>query len=104
MCYVKVAHPGLLADFQEPAIFHPDTLITNITDKLLKSKICPGFVVGDIGEGEHPLWMRLRDSTSPVVGHCALVLVTIPAPAVERLNFACNLTQPVPGAILTIVS
>ena len=40
-----------------------------LLDKVLKAKIGRGFVMGDIGEGEHPLRMRLRDSTSPVVGH-----------------------------------
>jgi len=58
----------------------------------------------DISEGEHPLRMRLRQPTSPVVGHCALVLVTIPGLTVERPNFASIDIQPVPFAILTIVS
>jgi len=50
---VKVAHPCVLANFQEPAIIEPDPLITNITDKLLEAKIGFSFVMRDIGEGEY---------------------------------------------------
>lgn len=100
---VEVPHPGLTANFQEAAIVKAHTLAANILDKVLKAKIRPGFVVGNVSEGEHPLWMGFRDSTSPVVGYRALVLMAVPATAVKRLLFTGIDIEPVPGDILTFV-
>jgi hypothetical protein len=65
-----------MANFQEASIVKAHTLSTYVSDKVLEAQISPCLIVRDVSEGEHPFRMGLRDPTSPVVGHCALVLMT----------------------------
>jgi len=88
---------------EETAILKAHTLVTDIPDKLFKAKIRPCFIIRDICEGYHSLRMGFRDSTSPVVGYCALMLTTTPAATVKGLYFTGIDIQPMPDDILTIV-
>jgi len=69
-------HAGPGSHFQETDILEPHALMAYIPDKFLEAQVGVSFIMRNIGEGDHPLRMALRDPAGPFIGYAGLVLGT----------------------------